>query len=203
MTPGTPHRVAQRLLALHADQPCGDAAAHIELPGAGPASCLLAIIDGLGHGPEAAHAAQTALAVLQAQPALPLPALLALLDDALQRTRGAAIGLARVDGPRLRYAGFGNTRALRWRGERLLRLSSQHGVVGGGLPAPAAATELDLQAGDWLLLYTDGLDEMVQLPVHLPEWERDPALLCGHLLARWRNVRDDAGVLALHMEAAE
>jgi hypothetical protein len=201
----TPCRVAQRLLSLHADQPCGDAAAHFELPGADAGAHLLAIVDGLGHGREAAQAAQAALHALAANPALALPALMVRLDTALQGTRGAAVGLARIDGPRLRYAGIGNTRALRWRGTQLLRLSSQYGIVGGGLGTSAQGVqvvELDLLPGDWLLLFTDGLDEMLQLPAHLPEWEREPALLCEHLLARWRHGRDDAGVLALHVAAS-
>jgi serine/threonine protein phosphatase PrpC len=122
---------------------------------------------------------------------------LAQLDAGLRGTRGAAIGLARLQGRRLRYAGVGNTRALRWRGTQFLRLSSQCGIVGDGLQGPVCEEEIDLLPGDWLLLYTDGLQEMLQLPAHLPEWDREPALLCEHLVARWRLGRDDTGVLAL------
>jgi hypothetical protein len=196
--PSGAHRVATRVLPLHEGQPCGDAAVWFDLPGAAPCH-LLAIVDGLGHGPEAAHAAQVALRLLAEQPTLALPELLVRLDGALSATRGAAVGLVRVEPGRLRYAGVGNTRALRWRGEHLIRLSSQYGIVGGGLPKQVQVTDIDLLPGDWVLLFTDGLDEMLKLPAHLPEWERDPGLLCEHLLARWRNVRDDAGVLALRV----
>jgi hypothetical protein len=188
--------LAQRVLPLHAGEPCGDAAGSFELPGADAASALLlVIVDGLGHGVAAAQAADAALAVVARNPSLPLPDLLHDLDSGLLGTRGAAIGLARIEGRSLRYAGIGNTRALRWRGPRMLRLSSQYGIVGGGLPPAVTVTEVDFEPGDWLLLFSDGLDEMLELPVHLPEWEREPALLCAHLLARWRVVHDDAGVL--------
>jgi hypothetical protein len=191
-------RVAVRVASLHSDEPSGDAAGQVDLPGS-PPGCVLAIVDGLGHGAAAAEAAQAAMRLIAEQPALELTAQLARLDAGLSATRGAAIGLARVDGSRLRYTAIGNTRALRWRGAQLLRLPSEAGVVGGGLPRNLPVTEIDLQADDWLVLTTDGLDEMLQLPVRLPEWNRDPGLLCEHLLARWRNARDDAGVLVFHV----
>jgi serine phosphatase RsbU (regulator of sigma subunit) len=193
------HRSACRFLSLRDGEPCGDAGVHhVQIA---PPMDLLAIVDGLGHGQPAALAAQAALRILDEQCTAPLPALLAALDHGLNGTRGAAIGLARIDGARLSYAGVGNTRALRWRGSELLRLSSQYGIVGGGLSMPVQLTEIDLHAGDWLLLFSDGLDEMLQLPLHLPEWERDPVLLCEHLLQRWRNPRDDAGIVVLHLGA--
>ncbi len=190
-------QLASRVDSMRADEPCGDAAACFALPrevGAAAAD-LLVIVDGLGHGAEAALAAATALAIIGEQPALPLPALLARLETGLLGTRGAAIGLARVEGLHLQYAGIGNTRALCWRGARLLRLSSQYGIVGGGLALHVEVAEMALQDGDWLLLYTDGIEEMLKLPLRLPEWQRDPVLLCEHLLAHWRAPRDDAGVL--------
>jgi serine/threonine protein phosphatase PrpC len=203
---GTQPHFASLLDAMREGEPCGDAAACFTMPGvAGSAADLLVIVDGLGHGAEAALAAATALQIIgasvQEQPALPLPALLELLERGLTGTRGAAIGLARVQGLQLQYAGIGNTRALCWRGERLLRLSSRYGIVGGGLPLHVEVMEMALQAGDWLLLYTDGIEEMLKLPLRLPEWQREPALLCQHLLAHWRAPRDDAGVLVYGVAA--
>jgi hypothetical protein len=190
-------RVATQVLAMNEGEPCGDAAASFKVPDGNHAAPghLLAIVDGLGHGIEAARAAQAAIGALRERPGLALPELLGNLDQRLVDTRGAAIGLMRLEAGRLRYAGIGNTRAMRLRGDRMTRLSSQPGIVGGGLPGPIQQAELDLQGGDWLLLFTDGLDEMLQLPVRLPEWEREPHTLCQHLLSRWRIGRDDAGVL--------
>jgi len=132
--------------------------------------------------------------------------LLQRLDTALAGTRGAAVGLAWVQGQRLRYAGVGNTRLLRWRAGQVLRLPSRYGIVGdGGLAAAAAlhdglpVQEINLLPGDWLLLFTDGLDETLNLKLMLPEWQREPQRLCEHLMHTWRNPRDDAGVLACHV----
>lgn len=198
-------RLAWRCVPLNAGEPCGDAVVHHALATPAGPGLLLAIVDGLGHGAPAAQAAAAALGVIGAAPELPLPALLARLDDALAATRGAAVGLARVEpadgGWRLSHAGIGNTRLLRWRAPSMLRLSSQYGIVGGGLPRSADVTRLDLLPGDWLLLFSDGLDEMLSLSTCLPEWTRDPATLCAHLLARWRGPADDAGVLVLQLGA--
>jgi Stage II sporulation protein E (SpoIIE) len=194
-------RVATRVLPMSEDEPSGDAAACFDIPGAQSQAApghLLAIVDGLGHGAEAAQAAEAAMRVLGQQPDRPLPELLRVLDDKLLRSRGAAVGLMRVEADRAHYAGIGNTRAVRLRDGRMTRLSSQPGIVGGGLPQHILASALDLQADDWLLLFTDGLDEALQLPVCLPEWRRDPHTLCDHLLGRWRVGRDDAGVLVAH-----
>lgn len=193
-----PH-IGIRLVPMHAGEPCGDAAARFDLPG--PASsCLLAIVDGLGHGPEAAQAADLAMQTIAEQPGQPLAEILAGLDIRLTATRGAAIGLARIDGGLLSHAGIGNTRTVRWRGDHLARLPSQPGIVGGGLCGTVDINRLELLPGDWLLMFTDGLHERLQLPVRLPEWDRDPDTLCDHLLRRWRSAPDDAGVLVMRLD---
>lgn len=199
-----PARVAHLCLPLHADEPCGDAAAVFE-QGGRSGDMLLVLADGLGHGSQAAYAAQSALAAVAAHPFMPLAQLMAELDVSLRETRGAAVGLMHVhgtpQGSRLAFAGVGNTRALRWRGASLHRLPSQYGVVGGGLARPVAVQLLDLAPGDWVLMFSDGLDERLELPAPLPEWQRDPALLCAHLARRWRQGADDIGVLACHWPA--
>lgn len=194
--------VASATLAMHDDEPCGDAALWLPAPGGSAAYGLVAIIDGLGHGSEAARAAEAAVQCLQTAPdaaLAPLPDLLRRLDRALAGLRGAAIGLVRVQGASLRHCGVGNTRVLRLRQEQTARWPSQNGVVGGGLPPHLLENAADLLPGDWLLLFTDGLDERLTLPVLLPEWARDPALLAEHLLQRHRLGRDDCGALVLRI----
>lgn len=198
--------VASLTLPLQAGTPCGDLAFCRPWPSPADASaCLLAIVDGLGHGPAAALAAEAAQGVLAAaeQAAAPdLPRLMQALDRALASLRGAALGLMYVHAGQLDYAAVGNTRALCWRGQQFTRLPSQNGIVGGGLAAPVLVQRLAVLPGDCLLLFTDGLDERLPLSVPWPEWQRDPGLLCQHLMQHARLGRDDAGVLALQVAAA-
>lgn len=197
-------RTGIQVLPMQADEPCGDAAAAWPCPGPDGAAAthwLLAIVDGLGHGREAAGAAQAAIELLGTDPMLPLPEQFARLEERLRPTRGAAVGLMQVGPEGLRHAGIGNTRAMLLRGDALTRLPSQNGIVGGGHAVQIEVQSLPWMAGDWLLMFTDGIDERLGLPMQLPEWRRDPATLCRHLMDRWRLGRDDAGVLVASLDA--
>jgi hypothetical protein len=198
---GLTHRGACRVVPRHDGDPSGDAATllHAGATAHAPATTLMVIVDGLGHGPLAAHAAEVAMQAIADQPDAALSTLFVRLDARLQSTRGAAVGIARLEGRVLTHVAVGNTRFAHWRGPRLTRLASQAGIVGGTLPQRLAVNKLELLPGDWLLMFTDGIAEHVQLPVQLPEWERDPATLCDFVLARWRDDLDDAGVLALRV----
>src|SRR4051812_27934099 len=80
----------------------------------------LALVDGLGHGPLAAEAAQAALACLRARPDLDPMAALAACHGALRGTRGAALSIATVDTARQRltFVGVGNVEARVWTADR-------------------------------------------------------------------------------------
>ena len=127
---------------------------------------LIAAVDGLGHGPEAAAAAARALEVLEAAGAEADPVdVLERCHAALAGSRGAAVSVAAVDASasELTWAGVGNVsghvvRALRAPGvpvtDSLLLLG---GVVGDRLP-PLRSRSVALEVGDLLVLATDGVD---------------------------------------------
>jgi len=207
-----------RWASLHRTMPgetvCGDIVAAVPVRATAPPGHWLVVIDGLGHGQAAAQAAQAALSVLETAAGLPALAgqpdqVLRRMDKALIGTRGAAIGLAWVTAGRLRHAGIGNTRTLRWRAGRTLRLPSAYGIVGDGrldadhLVHPITVQELDLQTGDTLLMFTDGLNESLSIGVMLPEWARDPARLCQHLMAQGLPARDDTAILAAQVPGVQ
>src|SRR6266498_3005483 len=62
-----------------------------------PDGALVAVIDGLGHGAEAALAARTAALLLDAHRDEPVLALVQRCHDGLRQTRGVAMSLASFD----------------------------------------------------------------------------------------------------------
>lgn len=124
---------------------------------------LLAAIDGLGHGPEAASAADKARQTIIDNCAEPLDALLVLCHEALAKTRGAAVTLARIhaEQARLSWLGVGNVEALLFRSssEGTKAIDSpilSGGIVGYQLPR-LTVRSAHLQRGDLVIMATDGI----------------------------------------------
>jgi negative regulator of sigma-B (phosphoserine phosphatase) len=128
-----------------------------------PGGALAAVIDGLGHGPEAAAASGAAAAVLRRQPAESVTGLMALCHQALLRTRGAVISLASFNAAAatVTWVGVGNVAgALLRRAPREFaareNLLSRAGVVGHRLPRLRAVSH-PVRGGDVLILASDGI----------------------------------------------
>jgi len=83
--------ISKRCLAGELE--CGDAC----FVRAGPVSALLAVMDGIGHGPEAAAAAQAAVDVLSGHATAPLPWLMDRCHLAVRELRGLTMGIARIE----------------------------------------------------------------------------------------------------------
>lgn len=146
--------------ALHDSPESGDA--HLVLATDG--GVLVAAVDGLGHGSEAAMAARTALAILAEHAGAPVTELLNHCHLAMQRTRGAAMTVAVVaeaDGT-MSWAGVGNVDGLLLRRRRSggeggdLTLNNLGGVVGYRMPR-LRNSQACLAHGDLLVFATDGI----------------------------------------------
>ena len=124
---------------------------------------LIAAIDGLGHGPEAAAAARAAAEIISGYTDQPLDGLMRSCHDAMTHTRGAAITLAAIfDDGRVDWLAVGNVDAIVLRGGRTTTGSIEAvyhfpGVVGDQLPAVHALTS-HVVRGDVLTVTTDGID---------------------------------------------
>ena len=125
---------------------------------------LVAVLDGIGHGEEAAFAATTARAILETHAQEPVVALIERCHEGLRATRGVAMSVASFNGPQglVTWLGVGNVQgALLRRGaasaaaEESLLLRA--GVVGVQLPSLHAAA-LPISIGDTLIFATDGID---------------------------------------------
>ncbi|MEU8822175.1 SpoIIE family protein phosphatase [Streptomyces sp. NPDC048636] len=179
-------------LAVDGEEECGDARAAVQTGETRTA----VVVDGLGHGPQAAEASQAALRSFLADPGRPLPELLTAMNRALRRTRGAAVGLLRLRPEGADYCGIGNVRALTLSHEGVRnRLTGQPGVVGWSMPTPRAHG-FAVPPGATVVLYSDGIDcgwarEPSPSLLRLP-----PPLLSAALAHGHRRLRDDATVLA-------
>jgi hypothetical protein len=128
-----------------------------------PGGALAAVIDGLGHGPEAALAARAAALVFEARPGDPVTGLVLAAHEALRKTRGAVVSLAAFDAHTgtMTWTGVGNVdgvlrRASRSGTSRDEGLTTRGGVVGYQLP-PLRSSSLRVERGDTLIFATDGI----------------------------------------------
>jgi serine phosphatase RsbU (regulator of sigma subunit) len=180
--------------ALPGQQVCGDV--HLIKPV--PSGVLLAVVDGLGHGAEAAAVAVIALGVLDRHAGEPLSAIFRHCHDALLRTRGAVMTLAwlEADERRLTWLGVGNVEAVLLRAGRdpqipVARAVLRSGIVGYRLPALQAGT-IPVEPEDLLVFATDGVRAGFNeaLPKGVP-----PQHLASKVMDNYFRGTDDALVL--------
>lgn len=123
---------------------------------------LVAAIDGLGHGPDAAAAAQTAVSVLTRSTRQDPVASIGDCHRALRHTRGAAVSLAVIEigEHNMSWLGVGNVEARLLRGAEAIAgtesLLLHSGIVGHQLPRLFAQTT-KIARGDVLIFATDGV----------------------------------------------
>jgi hypothetical protein len=158
---------------------------------------LLALIDGLGHGPEARAAACEAAAVLAKDPTRPPLELIQRCHEALRKTRGAVMSVARIHAAdaALEWCGVGNVEAILLRPDRTPHRTesvvARGGVVGYRLP-PLKAARVALCPRDLLLMATDGISSDFSYDLQL---EDAPQSLADDILARYAKASDDSLVL--------
>jgi len=159
---------------------------------------LIAVLDGLGHGEEAAAAARLAVSTLEQYAEEPPLSLLQRCHLALKGSRGVVMSLARFDAPRgtMTWLGVGNVEGVLhhadW-SERSARASlvTRGGIVGSEVPAVQAAV-IPVGAGDTLVFATDGIGGGFLSDVSSRD---EPQRLADQILARYGKGTDDALVL--------
>jgi phosphoserine phosphatase RsbX len=129
-----------------------------------PEGALVAGIDGLGHGTEAARAARMAAAVVRETPSQDLVLLVQRCHAALKGTRGAAISLAFVSPSEsgVTWLGVGSVEGRVLSGEPSATRPKGSLALGTGVPGhelpPMRTATLEVRPGDVLVLATDGIE---------------------------------------------
>ncbi len=186
-------------LAIHKhplEEPhCGDQAEAWEHDG----KTVLCMVDGLGHGRAAEHAARAALHFVVRHLHEPLPDIFAGCDIALHNTRGVAMGIGVADpaAGTLTYAGIGNTRALVI-GKETTQLTNYYGIVGGGYRMLKTET-IPLAQDDLVIMCTDGIHQPLDLSAFDDIARSDVTCLAEKILRAARREMDDAAVLVFRL----
>jgi hypothetical protein len=164
-----------------------------------PDGALVAAVDGIGHGDEAAAAALAAIATLEAAPHQePVITLLTQCHENLRSTRGVVMSLAWFDvlHGMMTWLGVGNVMGILLRPQFALSFTEETlllrgGVVGSQLPVLQAAV-LQVNPGDTLILATDGLrTNFATGPIRY----EPPQKAADRILAEHAKGNDDALVL--------
>jgi negative regulator of sigma-B (phosphoserine phosphatase) len=196
-----PHEPAQPILdwgvsgcAISSERESGDA----HFVAAFPQGALVAVIDGLGHGPEAAEAAEKAIEVMRHCAQEPVTEIILRCHAELRKTRGAVISLAsfHIGMRTMTWLGVGNVEGFLFRaglGGSGVResLLLRGGVVGYQLP-PLRSVSLPVLPGDILAFATDGISGGFgdRLPL-----DRSPQQIASEILRLYNKETDDALIL--------
>ena len=159
---------------------------------------LVAAIDGIGHGEEAANASKAAAALLRSSADEPVISLVERCHEKLRATRGVVLSLACVDPEHgmMTWLGVGNVQGVLMRadarkGKVRESLLLRAGVVGSQLPA-LQATVLPIMRGDTLFFVTDGVRSDFSVTLSARE---NPQRAADRILEQYRTGNDDALVL--------
>jgi negative regulator of sigma-B (phosphoserine phosphatase) len=163
-----------------------------------PNGVLVAAVDGLGHGPEAAASAQVAISTLEANADQPVVSLVRSCHQALKGMRGVVMSLASFNKTEntLTWLAVGNVEGRLFRANQAPPFAREilllrGGIVGSNLPSLIAVT-VPISAGDVLIFASDGIrnDFAENLYVNIP-----PQQLASDILTRSAKNTDDALVV--------
>ena len=159
---------------------------------------LIAAIDGIGHGEEAASVSKAAAALIRSAADEPIISLVERCHEKLRSTRGVVLSLAFVNPEHgmMTWLGVGNVHGVLMRsdaknGNSQESLLLRAGVVGSQLPA-LQATVIPVAKGDTLFFATDGIRS--DFPASLSARE-NPQRAADRILEQYRSGNDDALVL--------
>ncbi|MGH8708856.1 MAG: SpoIIE family protein phosphatase [Burkholderiales bacterium] len=186
---------------LPGETECGD----LHVVQAFTGGVLVAVIDAIGHGAEAARIAGLAAGLLERHPAKPVRALMQKCHERLRGSRGAAISIASFDDRAcsMAWLGVGNVGGVLLRADAAAQgrwdsLLVRGGMVGDHLPE-LQSSAIPVERGDTLIMATDGIasDFREALPGELESQE-----LAEQIERDYATTTDDSLVLVARYTGA-
>jgi phosphoserine phosphatase RsbX len=169
-------------------------------------AALFGVVDGLGHGPDAATAALRAVDTVKRASSERLEVLVQLCHRVLEGTRGVAMTLVRVDfaANTLTWTGVGNVTAdLVAKSPAGVHVRSSArligGIVGYRIPEIVPAQVVSIRAGDLIVISTDGIGE--DRLEHI-DFAASAVVIAEGMLRKHAKETDDAMVLTARHRGA-
>lgn len=178
---------------------CGDSWAVMQ----GRGRLIALVVDGLGHGLDAATAARAAVQAVRSKSHLDAPALMDVVHGALRPTRGAAAAIAMLqpESELCSFCGIGNISAsIRTAG--VSRAMVSHNGTLGHQVRKIQEFQYPFPKGSLLLMHSDGLATHWDLAAYPGIETRHPALVAAALYRDHTRGRDDVTVLTLRNGAS-
>ena len=174
---------------------CGDSFVIEERDG----TVLAAVVDGLGHGYESSVAAERATEIIRELADQSVDAILRRCHQELRVTRGAAVGLLKVDAAgEGEFCGIGNieVQALNGHAPSVFCLA---GIVGHNMRS-SKVMRVTMRPGDIYCLMSDGVSTRGNLKSCLPG---PPETVARRIVEHWGQDHDDATALIVGFGEAE
>ena len=160
---------------------------------------VLAVCDGLGHGPLAREASMAAMEVFDERPEEPPSRILEECHRRLEATRGVVMAVCRVveDTSTLEGSSVGNIDIQICAPRSARRLGGSSAVVGGrrGAPIRARTERIAVPEGELVIVTTDGISSKLSVQDDLALIRSHPIVVAQRIMERFARKTDDALVL--------
>jgi anti-sigma regulatory factor (Ser/Thr protein kinase) len=184
-------------VALAGESECGDTwrIAGNDRTGSGE-TVVMMVVDGLGHGPLAATAAQAAASAFAKRPFEPPSETMQHLHAALSGGRGAAAACAvlNVESAKVTYSGVGNISGSVASGEKSRGMISHNGILGVHLLRKQQFV-YECNPGDRIVMHSDGMSARWSMKDYPGLFLRHAAVIAAVLYRDHARPRDDVTVL--------
>lgn len=185
-------QIATAQRPAHGEMICGDAFAIVTAADA----VVIALADGLGHGPRAYEAAEGFCDYVRSNHKHSLEQILRGAGAAISGTRGAIAVVMRLETKvgAMEFAGVGNieTQVL---SRSAIRPVCTPGIVGRPL-RKVITWRYEISAGDLLAVYSDGISPRFDLESYR---QLEPQLIADSILERHGKSYDDATILVIRV----
>lgn len=187
-------QIGSMCIPLASERVCGDSWVAVDSKG----MLTVLIADGLGHGPDAAHASLLAVSALEEAPTNLPSETLQKSHLLMKGSRGAAVAIARVDLDKaeLRYTGVGNISGCIYHNKNRQHLLSHNGIVGSHMSRTKEFTHT-WNDTSMLVMHSDGIGTKWDINNYPGLDTCHPTVIAAVLHRDHSRIRDDSTIVVL------